>query len=143
MLLLISYFKHEYLRSRADTCLSLSSPSSQSYSNYATIEILLLVSWIPASKNFLFVSWWNFESSILNFRNPVRSLDFISIVYNYTFFNNICVWYYYFFVQKLQFSDTLRHTFETNYVPYGPTFLCRHSFLFLDFSKNSHAKFEV
>ena len=44
--------KHEYLRSRAYICLSLSSPSSQSYSNYATIEILVLVSWIPASKNF-------------------------------------------------------------------------------------------
>ena len=36
-------FEHEYLRSRAFICLSLSSPSTQSFSNYATIQILLLV----------------------------------------------------------------------------------------------------
>ena len=48
--------KDEYLRSRAYICLSLSSPfpsscdiSSISY----IIEILVLLSWIPASKEFL------------------------------------------------------------------------------------------
>ena len=49
------YFKHEYLRSRAYICLSLSSPSSSSGDisiKSWTIEILVLTSWIPASKNF-------------------------------------------------------------------------------------------
>ena len=46
-------FKHEYLRSRAYICLSLSSPlSSHRYSNFTTIEILVLLSWITASKEF-------------------------------------------------------------------------------------------
>ena len=49
-------FKHEYLRSRASRCLSLSSSSSSSVisSNSTIIEILVLISWIPASKNFCF-----------------------------------------------------------------------------------------
>ena len=39
--------KHEYLRSRASRCLSLSSSSSgDHYSNLTTIEILVLISWI-------------------------------------------------------------------------------------------------
>ena len=47
-------FKHEYLRSRAYIRLSLSSPFSHyRYSNLTTIEILVLLSWIPASKEFL------------------------------------------------------------------------------------------
>ena len=47
------YFKHEYLRSRASTCMSLSSsvPGHLSIKS-STIEILVLISWIPASKNF-------------------------------------------------------------------------------------------
>ena len=49
-------FKHEYLRSRAYICLSLSSPGS-SFGDISikswTIEILVLTSWIPASKNFI------------------------------------------------------------------------------------------
>ena len=51
--------KHEYLRSRAYICLSLSSPCDSylsvnllRYSILNTIEILVLTSWIPASKNF-------------------------------------------------------------------------------------------
>ena len=48
------HFKHEYLRSRAYICLSLSSPlSSHRCSNLTTIEILVLLSWIPASKEFI------------------------------------------------------------------------------------------
>ena len=47
-------FKHEYLRSRAYICLSLSSPSSSDISIKSwTIEILMLKSWIPESKNFV------------------------------------------------------------------------------------------
>ena len=53
------FFKHEYLRSRAYICLSLSSPLSDRYPNFVlfiiflnSIEILVLTSWIPASKNF-------------------------------------------------------------------------------------------
>ena len=47
-------FKHEYLRSRAYIRLSLSSPSSSSdiSSNLTYIEILVLLSWIPASMEF-------------------------------------------------------------------------------------------
>ena len=48
-------FKHEYLRSRASRCLSLSpSPSSSSdlSSNFTTIKILMLTSWIPEFENF-------------------------------------------------------------------------------------------
>ena len=49
----IPLFKHEYLRSRAYIRLSLSSPSSSDISsNLTTIEILVLLSWIPASKEF-------------------------------------------------------------------------------------------
>ena len=53
----VCVFKHEYLRSRAFICLSLSSPPSSS-SGYLsikswTIEILVLTSWISASKNFV------------------------------------------------------------------------------------------
>ena len=46
--------KHEYLRSRAYICLSLSSPASPEDISIRswTIEILVLTSWIPASKNF-------------------------------------------------------------------------------------------
>ena len=54
-------FKHEYLRSRAYICLSLSSSSSHLSSNFVlfiifltSIEILVLSSWIPASKEFFF-----------------------------------------------------------------------------------------
>ena len=50
-------FKHEYLRSRAYICLSLSSPSSSSWYlsiKSWTFEILVLTYWIPASKNFEF-----------------------------------------------------------------------------------------
>ena len=52
----VCVFKHEYLQSRAFICLSLSSPPS-SLSGYLsikswTIEILVLTSWISASKNF-------------------------------------------------------------------------------------------
>ena len=40
-------FRHEYLRSRASRCLSLSSSSScHSYSTLTIIEILVLISWI-------------------------------------------------------------------------------------------------
>ena len=45
-------FKHEYLRSRAYICLSLSSPSGDLSIKSWTIEIHVLTSWIPASKNF-------------------------------------------------------------------------------------------
>ena len=47
--------KHEYLRSRAYICLSLSSSSSSGDISLKswTIEILVLTSWIPASKNFV------------------------------------------------------------------------------------------
>ena len=46
-------FKHEYLRSRAYIRLSLSSPFSHyRYSNLTTIEILVLLPWILASKEF-------------------------------------------------------------------------------------------
>ena len=58
----ISYFKHEYLRSRASRCLSLwSSSSSDSHLSVKSlrffcilkfIEMLVLISWIPASENF-------------------------------------------------------------------------------------------
>ena len=49
----ICYVKHEYLRSRAYICLSLSSPVPSHISIKSwTIEILVLTSWIPASKNF-------------------------------------------------------------------------------------------
>ena len=49
--------KHEYLRSRASTCVSLSSPAGDISIKSWTIEILVLTSWIPASKNlFLFLS---------------------------------------------------------------------------------------
>ena len=44
--------KHEYLRSRAYICLSLSSPSGDLSIRSWTIEIIVLTSWIPASKNF-------------------------------------------------------------------------------------------
>ena len=45
--------KHEYLRSRAYIRLSLSSPfSPDRYSKLTTIEILALLSWISASKEF-------------------------------------------------------------------------------------------
>ena len=43
--------KHEYLRSRAYKWLSLSSSGDISIKSW-TIEILVLTSWIPASKNF-------------------------------------------------------------------------------------------
>ena len=56
--------KHEYLRSRASRCLSLLSASASSdsylsiksltYSTLNRIEILVLISWIPASENFSF-----------------------------------------------------------------------------------------
>ena len=55
------HFKHEYLRSRAYKCLSLSSSSSDSYLSVKSlrffcilsfIEIIVLISWIPASENF-------------------------------------------------------------------------------------------
>ena len=48
-------FKHEYLRSRAYICLSLSSPSSHllAICGLSRIKILVLLSWIPASKNFI------------------------------------------------------------------------------------------
>ena len=42
----MKHIKHEYLRSRASRCLSLSSPSGDRYSNLTTIEILVLISWI-------------------------------------------------------------------------------------------------
>ena len=54
--------KHEYLRSRASRCLSLWSSSSDSYLSVKSlrffcilmfIEILVLISWIPASGNFV------------------------------------------------------------------------------------------
>ena len=45
-------FKHEYLRSRAYICLSLSSSSGDISIKLWTIEILVLTSWISASKNF-------------------------------------------------------------------------------------------
>ena len=57
----IYLIKHEYLRSRAYICLSLSSPFSSSdrypkfvlFINFlSSIEILVLLSWIPASKEF-------------------------------------------------------------------------------------------
>ena len=38
--------KHEYLRSRASRCLSLSSSSSDISSNMTNIEMLVLISWI-------------------------------------------------------------------------------------------------
>ena len=44
--------KHEYLRSRASTCVSLSSPVPGHLSiKLSPIEILVLLSWIPASKS--------------------------------------------------------------------------------------------
>ena len=58
---MITYVKHEYLRSRASKCLSLSSSSSSLYLSVksliflhilTSIEILVLISWIPASENF-------------------------------------------------------------------------------------------
>ena len=52
------FIKHEYLRSRAYICLSLSSPSGDLSIKSWTIEILVLTSWIPASKNF-----WNKQLS--------------------------------------------------------------------------------
>ena len=59
-------FKHEYLRSRAYICLSLSSPflsylsvnSCSFLSMLSFIEILVLISWIPASKEFFGRSWF-------------------------------------------------------------------------------------
>ena len=50
--LFVYNFKHEYLRSRAYKCLSLSSPSGDISIKSWTFEILVLTSWIPASKNF-------------------------------------------------------------------------------------------
>ena len=50
--LFVYNFKHEYLRSRAYKCLSLSSPSGDISVKSWIIEILVLTSWIPASKNF-------------------------------------------------------------------------------------------
>ena len=55
------FVKHEYLRSRAYRCLSLWSSSSSHLSVKSLrffgiltfIEILVLISWIPASENFL------------------------------------------------------------------------------------------
>ena len=48
------HIKHDYLRSRASTYVTLSSPSSwcDISINLSTIEIFVLISWIPASKNF-------------------------------------------------------------------------------------------
>ena len=44
--------KHEYLRSRASSCVLLSSSVPGHLSiKLSTIEILVLISWIPASKN--------------------------------------------------------------------------------------------
>ena len=55
--------KQEYLQSRTSTCVSLSSPSSDISSNFIhliifliSIEILVLTSWIPASKNFSLIN---------------------------------------------------------------------------------------
>ena len=45
-MILIGEIKHEYLRSRASRCLSLSSSSGDRYSNLTTIELIVLVSWI-------------------------------------------------------------------------------------------------
>ena len=42
----IGKIKHEYLRSRASKCLSLSSSFSHGYSTLSSIEILVLISWI-------------------------------------------------------------------------------------------------
>ena len=53
------FIKHEYLRSRAYICLSLSSPSGDLSIKSWTIEILVLTSWIPASKNFRL---WNIST---------------------------------------------------------------------------------
>ena len=73
----LAYFKHEYLRSRAYKCLSLSSSSSLSdrFSNYSSIEILVLISWIPASKNFTF--WKN---NFLPFVESTSSSNFFAIL---------------------------------------------------------------
>ena len=49
--------KHEYLRSRAYICLSLSSSSGDISIKSWAIEILVLTSWIPASKNFFLQSY--------------------------------------------------------------------------------------
>ena len=52
------HFKHEYLRSRAYICLLLSSPFPSSSCDISSIlyiiEILVLLSWIPASKEFCY-----------------------------------------------------------------------------------------
>ena len=69
----INYFprlgqiKHEYLRSRAYIRLSFSSPfsSPDRYSNLNTIKILVLLSWIPASKEFSIKSTYKSYRHIL------------------------------------------------------------------------------
>ena len=69
--------KHEYLRSCAYICLSLSSPSSGYLSiKSQSIEILVLTSWIPASKNckklkFIKIKLWTLNKQN-RFENTLR-----------------------------------------------------------------------
>ena len=85
----ISYFKREYLRSRASRCLSLwSSSSSDSHLSVKSlrffciltfIKILVLISWIPASENF-----WNSSLFIKIFFRMIQNLPGIWTIWGTT-----------------------------------------------------------